>query len=40
MDQIELAARLKKKKVSAGVREDSGEHDMRLLIRFAKQSNF
>jgi hypothetical protein len=42
VDQIELASRLKKKRGSAG-REESRErveHDMRLLIKHAKQNSY
>ena len=41
MDQIELANRLRKKKGSVvEEHKERGEHNMRLLIKYAKQSSY
>lgn len=40
MDQIELAARLRRRKGSPGEEGDRVEHNMRLLIKHAKQNSY
>lgn len=40
MDQIELAGRLRRKKGSPAEEGQRSEHNMRLLIKYAKQNSY